>query len=101
MDHDIEKLNLTKQQVIDIIDKRVVEWKKNWRDNKVYILEAYAVKMLIKSAPEKKFGGFWEVLIKDIDAVRYENVKQELPQVFKLAGDTTNKYSLDFTRAIK
>ena len=101
MDREPEKLNLTKEQVIAIINRRITEWKKNWRDNKEYIIEAYAVRLIISRQSEKKFGHFWKILINDIDAIRYENVREELPQEFKKITNVTSQYSLDFSRSLK
>lgn len=98
---DADAFRLTKAQVLTIIDRRIAEWKKNWNENKVYILEGYAVKVLIKAAPEQKFGHFWSVLMKDVDAVRYENARQDLPDAFKLANNSSSDYAIDFTKVLK
>lgn len=99
--YDPEKFNLTKQQVLDIIDRRIKEWNKNKRANMEYILEGYAVKLLVKRANEEKFKHFWRMLISDIDAIRYENVRQELPPQFKESTNISSEYSLDLARMIK
>jgi len=103
MEHDkeFEVLNWNKQDVLSIIDRRIIEWKKNWKENWKYVLEAKACKFLIGQAPEKDFKHFWDVLIKDIDSIRYENTRKTLPEAFQQASNTSTSFDLDFVRTIK
>lgn len=100
-DFNPDKLRLTKAQVLGIIDRRIKEWKKSPIENKVYILEGYAVKLIIKAAPEDKFGYFWAKLMEDIDAVRFENARQDMPDLLKKVSNSSSKYAMDFTRVLE
>jgi len=98
---ELEKLKLSKNQVLAIIQRRIDEWKMNWKENKVYIFEGMAIKLLIKAAPEAKFGYFWETLIQDIDSVRYENARKELPETFSKISNSSSSYALDVKEIMK
>lgn len=99
--NDPETFKLSKSQVIEVINRRIIEWKKNWKENKFFILEGYVVRGLISKADPKKFEGFWLTLIKDIDNLRYENEKVSLPDQFKLQDMKKPEITLDFTRILK
>ena len=102
--HIPETFKLTKSQVLEIIDRRIIEWKKSWKENYQYILEAYAVKLLIKKSDEAKFSHFWMVLIKDIDAVRYENEKMasDFSHALKdLESGSGTDFEIDISKVIK
>ena len=102
-DREPEKLNLTKKQVLDIIDSLVLDFGGNKKDNWEYILEAKCIKALIKyRVPDAKFGQFWSKFIKRVDAVRYENAVEVLPEPIKEVYQQVKaqKY-IDFSRLVK
>ena len=52
LEFDPDKLNLTKQDLLDFCDRMVIEWKKNKRSNFRYILALEIMKAQIKITPE-------------------------------------------------
>ena len=99
-ERELEKLNLSKKQVLDIIDSLVLDFSGNKKDNWEYIWEAKAVKALIKwRVPEEKFDEFWKKFIKRVDSVRYDNAREELPKQFKQVYE--KRQYIDFSGMIK
>ncbi len=80
---EIEKLNLSKKQILLVIDRLIARWMNNKTENWKYIIQAGIMKGMFGMVPEEKFKTFWIEFIHEVDSVRYENVIEQLPPQFK------------------
>jgi len=73
LEFDPDKLNLTKQDLLDFCDRMVIEWKKNKRSNFRYILALEIMKAQIKITPEGVLKMIWGKIIEWFYQLNFEN----------------------------
>lgn len=72
---DPDELHLTKQYVMDLLDKIIKRWKDNGTDIK-FILGLYTFKAGLSVTPEKTFAYVWGALLKFLNFLLLENAKK-------------------------
>ena len=77
LEFDPDKLNLTKQDLLDFCDRMVIEWKKNKRSNFRYILALEIMKAQIKITPEGVLKMIWGKIIEWFYELNFENALKD------------------------